>query len=127
MTTPIRSFEDLIVWQKSVDMCQTIYEVSAQFPSDERFGLVSQIRRSAVSIPSNIAEGYGRGTPAEYSRFLRVARGSLYEVETQLIIAARLGFIPADRFKEIRELTKECGRILAGLLRSIENADGASS
>lgn len=126
MATPIRSYEDLIVWQKAVDLCKQVYEFSASFPPDERFGLISQIRRSAVSIPSNIAEGYGRGTPSEYMRFLRVARGSLYELETQLVIAARLGFLDAARFQEIREHTRECGRILAGLLRSIENHGSAS-
>lgn len=121
MAEPIRSYEDLIAWQKAVEFCQQVYEVSGAFPPDERFGLISQVRRSAVSVPSNIAEGYGRGTPAEYVRFLRVARGSLYEVETQLVIAARLGFLPTDRFNKLREQSRECGRILAGLLRSIEN------
>ncbi|RPI59311.1 MAG: four helix bundle protein, partial [Planctomycetaceae bacterium] len=78
---PIRSYKDLQVWQKSMELAGQIYEATQKFPADERFGLTSQLRRAAVSVPSNIAEGYGRGTRKDYKRFLQVARGSLYELE----------------------------------------------
>lgn len=79
MSAPIHSFRDLIVWQKSMVLVKRVYEISAEFPKHELFGLTSQIRRSAVSIPSNIAEGNGRGTTSDYVRFLHIARGSLFE------------------------------------------------
>ena len=94
--------------------------MSDHFPKDERFGLTSQIRRAAVSIASNIAEGWGRGTTADYARFLRMARGSMYEVETQAIIARELGFIDEEKFEYYEQTIDEAGRVLAGLIRSIE-------
>ena len=116
----VRSFRDLIAWQKAKEVALDVYRVSSGFPSDERFGLTSQIRRAVVSIPSNIAEGFGRGSTADYVRFLRVARASLCEVETQMIIASELGFIPAEAFNGIESKLNECGKVLAGLLRSLE-------
>jgi four helix bundle protein len=94
--------------------------MSEHFPKDERFGLTSQIRRAAVSIASNIAEGWGRGTTADYARFLRMARGSMYEVETQAIIARELGYIDEEKFEYFEQTIDEAGRVLAGLIRSIE-------
>ena len=94
--------------------------MSEHFPKDERFGLTSQIRRAAVSIASNIAEGWGRGTTADYARFLRMARGSMYEVETQAIIARELGYIDEEKFEYFEQTVDEAGRVLAGLIRSIE-------
>jgi len=94
--------------------------MSDHFPKDERFGLTSQIRRAAVSIASNIAEGWGRGTTADYARFLRMARGSMYEVETQAIIARELGYIDTEKFEYFEQAVDEAGRVLAGLIRSIE-------
>ena len=87
------SYKELIVWQKAMVLVELVYRHIRIFPSEERFRLCDQLSRAAVSVPSNIAEGYGRGTQAEYARFLSVARGSLYEVETQLELAVRLGFI----------------------------------
>ena len=87
------SYKELIVWQKAMVLVELVYRHIRIFPSEERFRLCDQLSRAAISVPSNIAEGYGRGTQAEYARFLSVARGSLYEVETQLELAVRLGFI----------------------------------
>lgn len=122
----IRSHRDLVAWQKAVEFGLLVYEVTKAFPSDERFGLTSQMRRGTVSVASNIAEGYGRGSTSDYLRFLRVARGALFEVDTQLIFAVRLGLVSQEKFAEIESKCKECGRILAGLIRSIEEKLGAA-
>jgi len=87
---PVERFEDLRVWQAGMNLATTIYELTALLPASEKFGLTSQLRRAAVSVPSNIAEGWGRGSRNDYLRFLRIARGSLYEVKTQLLIATRV-------------------------------------
>ncbi|MCC6228504.1 MAG: four helix bundle protein [Phycisphaerales bacterium] len=122
----IRSHRDLVAWQKAVEFGLLVYEVTKSFPSDERFGLTSQMRRGTVSVASNIAEGYGRGSTSDYLRFLPVARGALFEVDTQLIFAVRLGLVSQEKFDEIESKCKECGRILAGLIRSIEEKRGAA-
>lgn len=116
----INSHRDLVAWQKAVGLVKEVYRVTALLPSDERFGLTSQVRRAAVSVPSNIAEGYGRGSTADYVRFLRSSRGSLYEVDTQLFLAVELQFIAQAQYAAILELINECGRILAALIRSLE-------
>lgn len=123
MTTVIRSFRDLIAWQKAIALSLETYRVTAAFPADERFGLVSQLRRASVGVPSNIAEGYGRGTKQDYVRFCRVARGSLYELETQLVIACELGYLSHENRESITLQVNECSRILGGLIRSIDSAD----
>jgi len=115
----IRSHRDLVAWQKGMDLGLEVYAITKRLPESERFGLVSQLRRAAVSVPSNIAEGYGRGSTADYVRFLRTARGSLYEIDTQLLIAVRLEFVPMDAYERVLERLNECGRILAGLIRSL--------
>jgi four helix bundle protein len=122
VTGKINSYRDLIAWQTATAICLEIYRVTKAFPPEERFGLTSQLRRAAVSVPSNIAEGYGRGRPADYLRFLRTARGSLFEIETQLYIATELGFLGETQYQQLDSKLKECGRVLAGLIRSI-NAD----
>jgi four helix bundle protein len=114
-------YKDLVAWQKSMDLVVAVYAASARFPSDERFGLTAQVRRAAVSIPSNIAEGYSRRTRPEYVRFLDIARGSANEVETQMIIAVRLGFpLPGDS-QGILESVQEVQRILKGLVGSLRS------
>ncbi len=115
----ISTFRDLIVWQKSVVLVTRIYEETRQFPNDERFGLTSQIRRSAVSIPSNIAEGYGRYATNDYVRFLRIASGSLCEVQTQLLISKNLTFLNDETHAELDEFTREIERMLTSLIRKL--------
>ncbi len=93
----VSSHRDLDVWRLAMDLVVDIYRVSAKFPADERFGLTSQIRRAAVSVPANIAEGNSRSTRRDYAAFLSVAKGSLAEIETFLFIAVRLGYVTEDR------------------------------
>ncbi len=106
----IRSFKDLIVWQRSMDLAVRIYRITQKLPASEQFGLTSQLRRAAVSIPSNIAEGYGRQSPGYYRQFLSISRGSLMELETQIDICERLEYLAQsdteDIFKEITEISK---------------------
>lgn len=120
MQQNIETYRDLEAWKLAIRLTKFIYRASEKFPGDERFGLTSQIRRAAVSVPSNIAEGWGRGTTSDYARFLRMARGSIFEVETQIVIARELGFIGDEVFNPVDELLRDTGRVLAGLLRSIE-------
>jgi len=89
----LKSFKDLKVWRKSYEICLKLYEFTSTFPKEERFGLASQIRRAVVSIPSNIAEGYGRKTTADYIRMLYIAYGSICELETQILLSGDLGLI----------------------------------
>jgi four helix bundle protein len=117
----IRSHRDLIVWQRAMGTVTEIYRVTNVFPATEKFGLTSQLRRAAVSIPSNIAEGYGRGTSQDYLRFLRISRGSLFEVDTQLLIATNMGFLSHDQYQQVENQLAETGRVLAGLIKSIES------
>lgn len=123
MSAPIRSYRDLVVWQLAVNLGLEVYRASSSFPDSERYGLTNQIRRAAVSIASNIAEGYGRGARQEYIRYLRISRGSLFEVETQLEFAFKLEYIKQEAFNQLTEKFSECGRVLAGLLRSLEASD----
>ena len=117
---PIKSYEDLIVWQKAMDLVVATYRASLRLPPIERFELRSQIRRSADSIPANIAEGHGRSTTGDYVRHLLIARGSLMELETQLSIALRLGFLPPDDVKPLRDGSQEVGRMIGGLIRALQ-------
>jgi four helix bundle protein len=113
------SFKDLVVWQRSVELALAVYKLTSVFPEAERFGLVAQLRRAAVSVPSNIAEGYGRSSNGEYVQFLGHARGSNSEAETQLIIARALGFGAKQTLDAAEGLCSEVGRMLGGLLRSV--------
>lgn len=112
-------YRDLVAWQKGVDLCELVYRASAAFPSHEIYGLTSQIRRAAVSVPSNIAEGAGRITRGEYLQSVGYARGSLLEIETQLIVAQRLGYLDAKEIDKLMELTNEIGRVASGLVRAL--------
>jgi len=116
----LKNYRDLIVWQKSMDLVVAVYKASKTFPSDERFGLTGQLRRAAVSIPANIAEGYGRKHRGEYLYHLSVAAGSLAEVETHLAISVRLEFISRDAATAIWNLAQEVGKMLAKLMQSLE-------
>ena len=109
-------FKNLIVWQKSMELVKAVYAVSKAFPVDERYALTDQLRRAAVSIPSNIAEGNGRASNADYGHFLSIARGSLYETMTQLQVAVDLGYIPVIS-PELESLMSEVGRMLTSMLK----------
>ena len=116
----IQSYRDLIVWQKAMELVTELYQITRIFPAEEMFGLVSQMRRAAVSIPSNIAEGYGRASTGEYKQFLGHARGSLWEVETQILIAQKLAYVGEQDSARLLNLAMETGRILHGLLASLQ-------
>ncbi len=115
----VQDFKQLIAWQKAMDFVVEVYQATAKFPSEERFGLTSQVRRASVSIPSNIAEGQGRGPTLDFVRYLKIARGSLQEVDTQLTLAIRLGFLPQEHYDRLSEMIAELAKIVSGLIRSI--------
>ena len=115
----IQNYRELIAWQKAMDLVEVIYRESRSFPKEEIYALTSQMRRAAVSVPSNIAEGQGRGSTAEFIRFLRIAHGSLRELETQVLIAQRLSYISPQNADEIASLAGEVGRLINGLIRSL--------
>jgi four helix bundle protein len=112
------SFYKLIAWQKAMDLAEHIYKTTGAFPREERFGLMSQLRKCAVSVPSNIAEGHGRLTVGEWRHFLGQARGSVLEMQTQLVLAKRLRFADATALDADLQLSEEVGRIINGLLAS---------
>jgi four helix bundle protein len=114
----IRTYRDLKAWQKAMDLVRLVYQATRQMPASEQFGLTNQMRRAAVSIPSNIAEGYARQTTADYIRFLRTGRGSLAELATQTEIALSLKMLPES--PPLISLLQEVDRILQALIRSLE-------
>lgn len=116
------TYADLEVWRAAMELVLRIYKVSQRFPKEERYGLTSQLRRAAVSVPSNIAEGKGRTSDRELTQFLCHARGSLFEVETQLQLAERLGYAAKDDGESLRKETVRVGQILNGLIRSVRPA-----
>ncbi len=111
----VRSHRDLVVWQRSIQLVKEIYRVSRYFPDTERYGLVSQLTRAAISVPANIAEGNARATRRDYAQFVSIARGSLAEVETYLIIAVELGYISSDEITALNQELDEIGRMLTAL------------
>lgn len=111
-----KSYTNLEVWEKSRGLVKDIYNLTKNFPKEETFSLTSQIRRAAISVPSNIAEGIGRQSSKENIQFLHIARGSLYEVETQIILSSDLGYISADQFRELSCKIDECKRLLHGYI-----------
>lgn len=118
--TEIKTYRDLIVWQKAMSFVTNIYKLTNEFPKEEIYALTSQIRRSAVSIPSNIAEGFGRNSKKEYVRFLQIAMASLFELQTQLQIAANLEYFTKELFEEFFELSREIERMLSSLIRKLK-------
>ncbi len=114
--TTIRSYKDLIVWQKAIDLCVLVYKITDGFPKSEVCGLTSQIRRATVAIASNIAEGQIRGHKAEYVQFLRIAYGSAGELETQFLVAIKIGYLAQNDFDKINDLLQEILRMLNKLL-----------
>jgi four helix bundle protein len=113
------TYRDLIGWQKAMALASAVYRESRSFPPHELYGLTSQLRRSAVSIPSNIAEGQGRLSKSEFLRFLGFARGSLYELETQILVAADLSYIRSETAERLLAISAEVNRILNGLMSSL--------
>ena len=118
--TTVRTYRDLLVWQKAMQLVTAIYRSSQDFPKNERYVLTAQLRRSIVSIPSNIAEGYGRNSTQDYIRCLRIAVGSLYECQTQLEIAKNLQFITAEQFDPLYSDSREIERMLTSLIRNLK-------
>ena len=116
----MNSFRELKVWQKAMNLVTNIYTTTTNFPQNEQFGLTSQIRRSSVSIPSNIAEGFGRNTKNEFVRFLRISIGSLFELQTQLEISKNLNFITFEKFDNILSDSIEIEKMLKALIKSIK-------
>ena len=116
----IQSHRDLVVWQKSMDLAVSGYRMTEYFPTQERYGMKSQVRRSGASVPANIAEGYGRESPGAYAQQLRVAQGSLKELETHIELANRVGLVADDAIRPILALADEVGKMLRSLIRSIE-------
>jgi four helix bundle protein len=117
----IKSHRDLIAWRKAMDLVVEVYEITKTFPKEELYGLTSQMRRAAVSIPANIAEGQGRRSKPEFRQFLGNARGSLLELDTHLELALRLDYLKAVQYEGINQRVIEVGRIVNGLLRSLSS------
>ncbi|MBN9304272.1 MAG: four helix bundle protein [Devosia sp. 67-54] len=123
-TNEIRDYRDLIVWQEAMEIAEMVYSLTRAFPREEAYGLVSQMRRSAVSIPSNIAEGFGRAQRRSFVQFLRIAQGSLKELETQAQLAARIGMLDVEGLSDLLDRSERLGRRLVQFVRSLER--GAS-
>jgi len=116
----VKNYKELGVWQKSISLAVQVCEMTGRFPDVEKFGFSSQMRRAATSVPANIAEGWGRGTTKEYIQFLLIARGSLMELETHLIIARQLQYLNEDHLDQFQRQIEEIGRMLNGLIRSLK-------
>ncbi len=117
---PIRNHRDLIVWQKAMELAVSAYRLTTSFPTDERYGMTSQIRRACASIPANIAEGYGRESPGAYAQQLRVAQGSLKEFETHVELAHRVGLLDETLLSRHLKDAEEIGKMLRSLIRAVE-------
>ena len=117
----VMSYRDLVAWNKAMEMVTEIYRVTRKFPNEEIFGLVSQLRRSSISIPSNIAEGKGRLSKGEFRQFLGIARGSLAELETQILIAQNLSYLDKSEAKRLLTMVEEVGKVLNGLISAVKN------
>jgi len=120
LRTPANSYRDLVVWQKSMDLVEYCYRLAKLLPREEIYGLSSQIRRAAVSIPSNIAEGYGRKSRNSYTHFLSISQGSLKELETHLILCHRLQFVEQEKVEAVLIQCDEVGRILNVMITKLE-------
>lgn len=117
--TVVRNYRGLLAWQRGMDLVEMVYSLTENWPNTEQFGLINQIRRAAVSVPSNIAEGQGRHNPADFARFLGIAHGSLREVETQLLIAERLRYSIHAEVEAALALSSETGRYIQGLWKTV--------
>ena len=117
----VSSYRDLVVWQKAMDLLVECYRACDRFPKAEMFGLCSQLQRSAVSVPANIAEGHGRHSTREYLQHLRIAHGSLVEAETHIAIAERLQYLEVETAQRLQDRSAEIGRMINGLISSLRN------
>ena len=115
----MKDYKELVVWQKSIHLTTESYRITENFPKTETFGLRGQVRRAATSVPANIAEGWGRGSAREYIQFLTVARGSLLELETHLIVSEKLGFLDKTKSETARALIVDIGKMLTRLMQSL--------
>jgi four helix bundle protein len=116
----IKSYRDLQVWRAGMDLAAACYELTRTFPREEQFGLTAQIRRAAASIPANIAEGQGRETTGAFVQFLRIAQGSLKELETHLLLVGRIGLRPSEELQPTLEVCDELGKMIRALVRSLQ-------
>ena len=123
----VRSYRELVVWQKAMDLVELVYNITRDWPKEEIYGLTSQIRRGVVSVPSNIAEGQGRTSTREFLHHLSMAYGSLCEVETQISVAQRLGYVQPAIAERILDNAAEVGRLLNGLSRALTDKQSAST
>ncbi len=123
----VESYRDLVAWRNAMEIVEAVYAATSRFPADEKFGLVSQLRRAAVSIPSALAEGHERASTREYSHYVSIAKGSLAEVETQVLIAQRLGYMESTTVDRLLSRCDEQGRLLRGLRKSLDNKLAATS
>jgi four helix bundle protein len=114
-----QAFQDLLVWQRAMEMTVAIYRLTRSFPKDETYGLISQLRRAAVSVASNIAEGRGRLTPGEFRQFLGLAQGSNYEIQTQILVAKQMDMGDTNLLDEAQSLSIEVGKMLSALIASV--------
>jgi four helix bundle protein len=121
LSEKLKNYKDLKVWQRAYQLCLEIYKITKGFPDEEKYGLTSQLRRAAVSVPSNIAEGYGRKTTPEYIQFLYIAYGSICEIGTQILLAGDLGYIESVKLEMLHEGVGEVERMLKALIKSLEN------
>jgi four helix bundle protein len=121
MMGEVRNYQDLVVWQKAMDLVEHVYKLTRRFPKEEMYGLTSQVRRAAVSIPSNIAEGHARKSRAEYLNFLSITQGSRAEVETQLLIAKRLGYLTPEELAPVLTVLNEINRMISTISRRLRD------
>lgn len=117
----IRGYQDLIVWQQAIDLVECVYQETRQWPQEERYGLIGQVRRAAISVPANIAEGQGRRGNKEFLHHLSIATGSLYEVQTYLTIAQRLHYLEANTGARMSAQAVEIAKLLHGLIRKLQS------
>ena len=123
----LNSYRELEVWKKSIGLVKILYKVTEKFPENERFGLIIQIRRAAVSIPANIAEGWGRETIKNYVQFLRIARGSLFELDTLILIAFELNYISKEQEDIVKTKIEEIGRMLNSMIKKLNSKQQSES
>ena len=115
----VSSYKDLLIWQRSMDLVERIYKITSKLPATEQWGLTSQMRRSAISVPSNVAEGYGRQATGEYRHHLSIGRGSLLELETQVLLCQRLGYLEYEKINSLLDEINQIGKMLSSLISKI--------